>query len=109
MVMVEKHFYNEEDMSNFLEGDDNKEWMYNRIYEAIEYAFCNAETEAEILAAVLEEDNTVINLTSTVDEWANSLELCMKFFVKQEEYEKCHDIKLLIEDIKTHFSDIYNV
>ena len=101
---IQKFFFSKEDLEIFMKNE--KDWVYNRIYEAVEEAYVTGKNEAEIFEAKIEDDFSTINITSVPSEWLNSLTLCLEHFVKNEEYEKCNDIKLLIEDIGTHLDEL---
>lgn len=108
-MILQKFFTTKEDLEEFL--DTEKEWMFNRIYEAIEQSWYMGETYAEIFQAifVVHEDNEAsIVFTSPREDWLEKLEMCINFFVTIEEFEKCNDIKLLREEIRTHPGFLYN-
>lgn len=100
---MEKSFSTERELATFLATE--QDWMFNRIYEAIEEAFYHVQSEAEIFVAKIIEDDTLIDITSECNEWARSLGLCITYFESQEEYEKCYDAKLLLEDIKSKYPE----
>jgi hypothetical protein len=109
----QKIFRTKEELDHFIENE--KDWMFNRIYESIEESWYMGETYAEIFEAIIlnfkNDDGTVENkiiiYTSPREEWIRSLELCEKFFAGIEDFEKCQEIKLLREEIGTHGIGIY--
>jgi len=93
-----KYFVSREEFKEFI--DSEKEWMYNRIFEAIEYAFKKGHIEARILEAKIEESMTQIEMNSPMDEWEKSLNLALEWNIKQENYEVCSKIHKLIQEVK---------
>ena len=92
-----KYFDTKKDFQDFI--DQEKEWMYSRIFEAIKYAESNGYEEAHILEAKIEESMSVIMMNSERSDWDNSLSLAIKWYEKQEQYEKCSEIVVLLKRI----------
>ena len=92
-------FDSEKDFRDFL--DVEKEWMYNRIFEAICFAQEMAQSEAYICTIHVEETDTILYMNSPRSEWENSLTLALNWCIEQEKYEMCNEIVLLIKDIRT--------
>lgn len=96
-----KSFKNKDELQTFMDND--LEWMYNRIFTAITEAMRLGYDEAQILDAKIEEDFSTFTITSPAEDWVNSLTLCITWFEKNEEYEKCSTILELIDRIKTEY------
>ena len=94
----QKFFETNQDFQDFVENE--REWMYNRIVESIEYSFRNGYDIAPILEAKIEDTMKVICMNSESEEWVKSLSLALKWNEEQENYEKCSSIFELIEEIK---------
>lgn len=99
-------FDTQQDLESYMTKEPK--FMHNRFYEAIDEAFFHGWSEAEILSAYIEEDFNTVTITSTREEWIETLKLGLAYFEKAEEYEKCQDVNLLIQDIRTAFSELYN-
>jgi hypothetical protein len=97
----QKFFETKDEFQTFVENE--KEWMYTRIVEAIEQAFRNGQIEAHIFEARIEETMSVIAMNSEMEEWEKSLSLAMAWYEKQEKYESCAKILKLINEIRTVF------
>ena len=93
-----KVFANQAAFTEFVENE--KEWMYNRIVEAIGVAFNSGKTKAFILEAKLEDSMSLFNVDSTNDEWEYSLSLALDYNTAKENYEKCSDILKLMKSIR---------
>lgn len=94
-----KYFNTKEEFQEFI--DKEKEWMYNRIFEAIQYAHKNSFEEAHILEAKIEENMSVIMMNSERGDWVNSLTLAIKWYEKIENYERCGEIVKMLKEIRT--------
>jgi len=98
-VIPQKSFKTTDDFQSFVEKE--REWMYNRIVEAISESFSQGFTEAYIFEASIQETMSVITMRSEIGEWIRSLSLAMQWNENQERYEVCIKIRNLIQDIRT--------
>ena len=110
---MQKTFNTKDEFSHFINTE--KEWMFNRIYESIEYAWHMQDSMAEIMEAFIKKAKSKdgktglkITLNSPNDEWVHSLGLCITYFEEHDEFEKCSDIMLLRNEIKTYQEQLYN-
>lgn len=103
MRAPQRVFPNQEAFTTFVENE--KEWMYNRIVEAIHDAFLNGKTKAFILEAKIEDTMDVFHVDSAMEEWDYSLGLALEFNTIKENYEKCSDIVKLKKSIKNKFDN----
>lgn len=94
----QKYFITEKEFQDFISNE--QEWMYNRIVNAIEYAFGNDHLKANILEANIEENMSTMYMDSDFGEWDKSLRLALAWYEKKEDYERCSQIFDLIEKIK---------
>lgn len=92
-----KNFATNEEFHKFVENE--KEWMYNRIVNAIEQAYNDNKLEAVIFEAKIQESMSIIVMNSELGDWENSLKLAIKWYETLENYEKCSSISKLIENI----------
>jgi hypothetical protein len=97
-----KTFSTKEDFQSFVSNE--KEWMYNRIYEAISYSFKKGWLEAKIMEARIEETMSVITMNSDLDDWIESLTLALRWYESQENYEKCAEIFRMMKEIRAYIS-----
>lgn len=93
-----KTFATKEEFQAFVTNE--KEWMYNRIVDAITISYKKGWLEAKIMEARIEETMSIITMNSEMDDWIESLTLALKWFETQEKYEKCADIFKMIKEIK---------
>jgi predicted nucleotidyltransferase len=68
-----------------------QEWNKNKKFSDIDLFNVDFEDDEEY-------DNIVLTIYST--EWVKALELCLEYFVEQEEYETCAQIRNLLIKIK---------
>jgi hypothetical protein len=96
-----KSFSTSLELQEFI--DVEKEWMYNRIVEAIEDSYYRSTDTAEVFEAKIAESHSIIYMRSDREEWTNSLSLALDWYESEEMYEKCSKVLKLINDIKvTH-------
>jgi hypothetical protein len=93
-----RDFQTKADFQTFL--DDEKEWMYNRIFEAIKLAHKSKGVEAQILEVGIEESMTVLTMNSFITDWEETLTLALKWYEKHEKYEKCSEVLNLITEVQ---------
>lgn len=102
MIVPQKRFNSQEDLEFFLK--DQKEWMYKRTTDCIREALRSGHETAVILEAIIGEDTsltaTSIVIEIDISDWINSLTLALKWYVLQENYEKCSELRDMIEDIR---------
>lgn len=99
MIVPQKSFDTNDKFQVFLETE--KEWMYNRIHEAINDAFKSGTDTAFIMEAKIADTMTVMTINSDVSEWVDSLTLSIEWYVESEMYERCAKIRDLITAIET--------
>jgi hypothetical protein len=95
-----KTFATKEEFQAFVTNE--KEWMYNRIVDAISLSYKKGWLEAKIMEARIEETMSVITMNSEMDDWVESLSLALKWYENQEKYEKCSEILTMIKEIKNY-------
>ncbi len=94
----QKSFETKDDFQFFVENE--KEWFYTRIIEAITDSFERKERVAHIVKAKIEETASIVEFTSECSEWERSLNLALKWYETQEKYEMCTIAFNLLEKIK---------
>ncbi len=97
--MKSMEFESRENFLFFLENE--KEKMYSIIWESIDRAHALGSNSAYILEVYLIEESSYIDMISTREEWQESLNLALKYYISEEKYEECSSIKKLIDKIKT--------
>lgn len=90
-------FSNKEQLEEFIVNSRGE--MFDTIWRAIDAAEKAGEKSAEIAEISLEEEGVTIDMVSDEEDWINSLELALEYYVKNEQYETCISIKNLIERI----------
>ncbi len=102
MIVPKKVFKNNNEFESFMQRE--RLFMHTRIYEAINEAFENYKSMAEIVAIEIENDDSTFSINSPRKEWLNSLKLSLEWFTENELYEKSSQIfdlmKLLENDSK---------
>lgn len=94
MIVPQKIFESNEKFQLFIQNE--KDWMYSRIVEAINVAFNTNNSQAYVMEAKIEDTMSIISINSHRDEWVSSLKLAMEWYITQEMYEKCKEIHDLI-------------
>jgi hypothetical protein len=89
-------------INDFKDKIDSKDLeMSDEIFKQIKKAF-NAKTKRKTITAFsVEIQNTVIDFTLNRDQWIKSLETCLSVFIEQEWYEKCAEIKKMMEVLES--------
>ena len=88
-------FKNEDSFVDFMETPNRE--IYYTIWKSIDYAYSTKKNLAYVAEVFIEEEDKTLDLIVNQIEWENSLNLALKFFEKEEEYEMCIKIKKLIE------------
>jgi len=94
----QKSFETKDDFQFFVENE--KEWFYSRIVEAITESYSKKDRIAHVIEAKIVETMSIVEFTSEYSEWERSLNLAIKWFESQEKYEMCTIAFNLIEKIK---------
>ena len=97
MIVPQKTFETNEIFQVFI--DEEKKWMYNRIYESISLAFNVGNDTAYVMEAKIEDTMSLITINSEKIEWEQNLSLALKWYESQEMYERCAEIRDLIKNI----------
>lgn len=85
-----------EEMNIKLQSTNTPE-LSNEIFNAIKRGIKNNNKLVTVCNIELEEDDEVIKLQSSKEDWKTALDGCMNNFLKTEEYEKCSEIKQILE------------
>ncbi len=72
--------------------------IHIRTLYAIDYAV-NTNYDEEITIAFLNDDETILGCPPDV--WSDNLEMTLDYFEEIEDYEKCQEVKNLIDKIKS--------
>lgn len=99
MIMPQKTFESNLSFQMFI--NDEKLWMYDRIYESIEEAFRSGNKIAHVLEAKIEDTMSIVSINSDVSEWVSSLNLAIDWYIAEELYEKCAKVRDLIKEIES--------
>lgn len=100
MVVPQKTFDSTKSFQSFIETE--KEWMYERIYESIKSAHNTGGPMAFVLEAKIEDSMSIVSIKSDEDEWVNTLSIALEWYINQEMYEKCAQLRDLISEIQGH-------
>jgi hypothetical protein len=96
--MKDFYFTNGDDEKDFLK---NKKWLiHSLIFDAVKKAY-NENLETTIIFRIINTESDFI-MTSELkkEDWVNSLDKSMEYYLSIEEYEKCSEIKELIKKIE---------
>ena len=96
-IIPAKHFKTNEEFQTFI--DNEQEWMYERIVEAINEAHFSSQDYADILKAKISDTKSVISIKADRSDWKTSLDLAIKWYIDKEQYEKCAEISNLLKEI----------
>ena len=92
------HIYNEDDEERYIY--ENRFKIHSRILKGVESAIKNNDNNIVLFKIINHMSNYTVMMTVSKDNWEESLDKCMKFFIKEEEYEYCEKIKTLQGMIK---------
>jgi hypothetical protein len=85
-------------------SEDNEKLIHTKTYEMLNYVWQKKHKQVDVdLFIVLlkrDPDLTEVSLTVYKNEWEKALELGIKYFETQEEYEMCSQIMELLTTIK---------
>ena len=79
---------------------DEKLWMYDRIYKSIKKAIESGNDIAHVAKIKIEDVNATILVDSDKIEWLYILNIVLNGYESEEMYEKCIQVRDLIELIK---------
>ena len=88
----------EEEEDTYL--NKNREYIHVKILENVEFAYENNIENIELLKIINNFRGFTFILCVNKDSWVDSLEKCLSYFLKYEEYEYCNKINNLIKKIK---------
>jgi|TARA_R110002020_G_scaffold84189_1_gene208754 hypothetical protein len=71
--------------------------IHTRTLYSIGYAL-NTEYDDEITIAFLNDEDTILGCPPDV--WVDNLEMTLDYFISIEDYEKCQEVKELLDKIK---------
>jgi len=94
---VNSDFFNE-NTNMFTEGPiKDLDGFYKRIYEFVSINLESNEKDNNILCYLVSPSGIMMEATLDQDSYLKSLNKCILYYKKTEEYEKCNKIKKLIE------------
>lgn len=99
-----KSFETNKEFQDFIAIE--KDWMYNRIIEAITEAYDLSQDYADVMEAKITESMSIISMKSDRSEWVTSLTLALKWYESEERYEDCAKLMKLITNVKDSDSGI---
>tara|TARA_R110001583_G_scaffold36163_1_gene119227 strand:- start:2067 stop:2357 length:291 start_codon:yes stop_codon:yes gene_type:complete len=76
--------------------EDNEYIIHSRTLEGINNAF-DTNSKEDVVIAYLNDDEYVLSIPE--DCWKDNLEMSMEYFTSIEDYEKCNEIKQLIDKL----------
>lgn len=94
--MENVHLDSFEDMSNYLRS--NKESFFGLIIEGVKQCMGDGIELIDIIHFFVKDTKIVIQVKK--DDWNTTLSLALEYFESVEDYEKCIEIKNLINNIK---------
>lgn len=94
--MENVHLDSFEDMSDYLRS--NKESFFGLIIEGIKQCIGDGIELIDIIHFFVKDTKIVIQVKK--DDWNTTLSLALEYFESVEDYEKCIEIKNLINNIK---------
>ena len=94
--MENVHLDSFEDMSDYLRS--NKESFFGLIIEGVKQCMGDGIELIDIIHFFIKDTKIVIQVKK--DDWNTTLSLALEYFESVEHYEKCIEIKNLINNIK---------
>ena len=96
--MERQFFFNDDDEEKeFLL--DNKNLICELIVTAIRKSFNEDKDEMEVFTSINSNRDYIMTTQVQRDDWGESLEKCLGYFLGEENYECCDTIKKLKKDI----------
>lgn len=92
-VIVDSH----EDIGKFL--SEEKSLFYNAIVKAIKLSIRDNLNQTLIADFLRDDNESILSITISESDWYESLHLALYHFEKENEFEKCFEIKELISEI----------
>ena len=77
---------------------DNAHKIHMRTLYAIKYAY-DTKFNDEITIAFLNDEDTILGCPPEV--WVDNLEKTMEYFIEIEDYERCQEVKELIDNLQS--------
>lgn len=87
-----------EELNIQLESVNTPE-LAEEIFGAIKRGIKNNNKLVTVCKIKLEDEEEIIKLQSSKEDWKTALNGCLKNFIKTEDYEKCSEIKQMIEKL----------
>lgn len=84
---------------NLQLGSTNTPELAEEIFGAIKRGIKNNNKSVTVCKIKLEDEEEIIKLQSSKEDWETALNGCLKNFIKTEDYEKCSEIKQMLEKL----------
>ena len=88
--------FNDEDEFH-VQLDKHRHAVHIRTLYAIKYAY-DTKFNDEITIAFLNDEDTILGCPPDV--WIDNLEMTMDYFIEIEDYERCQEVKELIDNLQ---------
>jgi hypothetical protein len=75
--------------------------LADELFSAIKKGIKNNNKKVGVCDVEIEEEQEVVRLYSSHDDWPTALNSCMKAFIITEEYEKCTEIQNLLKEYES--------
>lgn len=92
------NFSSIEELNIQLESVNTPE-LAEEIFGAIKRGIKNNNNLVTVCKIKLEDEEEIIKLQSSKEDWKTALNGCLKNFIKIEEYEKCSEIKQMLKKL----------
>jgi len=76
--------------------------LSDELFSAIKKGIKNNNKKVSVCDVEIEEDQEIVRLYSSYNDWPVALNSCMNAFIQTEEYEKCSEIKNLLKEYESN-------
>jgi len=76
--------------------------LADELFTAIKKGIKNNNKKVSVCDVEIEEDQEIVRLYSSYNDWPVALNSCMNAFIQTEEYEKCSEIKNLLKEYESN-------
>ena len=102
--MKELHLKDMTALHDYFFTKENTKWeIYETMINSIETAIANGDNVADMFVIHLDDGQTLY-MDAKREEWHQNLETALNYYIENEEYERCTNVKFLIDIEKVYIS-----
>jgi hypothetical protein len=76
--------------------------LADELFTAIKKGIKNNNKKVSVCDVEIEEDQEIVRLYSSYNDWPVALNSCLNAFIQTEEYEKCTEIQNLLKEYESN-------